>query len=118
MINIPQRLQALNDLTPLEAGLRLLPYTVVSPVCSIISNFLASRARIPLIILLLAGALSHLVGIVLLSTQESVNFQRSTLAYEALAGAGVGITFSLVILGTPFVVTPRDIGKLSHSYLY
>lgn len=95
----------------------MLPYTVVSPGCSVISNIVASRTKAPLIFLLLAGVMYHLVGIVLLSTEKSIVFRSSILGYEAIAGAGVGITFLIVVLGTPFVVKPRDIGKPIHNSL-
>lgn len=111
IVNLPQRFQALDDRTALGAGIWLLPYTVVSPVCSVISNIVASKARVPLIYLLLAGAIFHLVGITLLSTLNGIDFPTAGLGYEAIAGAGVGITFSILVLGTPFVVSPRDIGK-------
>lgn len=111
MVNMPQRFQALDDKTALGAGIWLLPYAVVSPVCSVISNVLASKARVSLIYLLLAGAVFHLVGVTLLSTLDEIDFPSAGLGYEAIAGAGVGITFSILVLGTPFVVNPRDIGK-------
>ncbi|KAI1455383.1 putative efflux pump antibiotic resistance protein [Annulohypoxylon moriforme] len=109
IVNMPQRFQALDDKTALGAGIWLLPYTVVSPVCSVISNIVASKARVPLIYLLLTGAVCHLVGVTLLSTLNGIDFPSAGLGYEAIAGAGVGITFSILVLGTPFVVNPRDI---------
>lgn len=111
IVNIPQRFQSLDDKTALGAGIWLLPYTVVSPVCSVISNSVASKARVPLVYLLLIGAACHLVGVTLLSTLNGIDFPCVGLGYEAIAGAGVGITFSILVLGTPFVVHPRDIGK-------
>jgi hypothetical protein len=111
IVNLPQRFQALDDKSPLEAGLQILPYTVVSPVCSVVSNVVASKTKIPLVYLLLAGAVCHLVGVSLLSTLDDIDFPAAGLGYEAIAGAGVGITFSILVLGTPFVVNPRDIGK-------
>ncbi|KAI0405659.1 putative efflux pump antibiotic resistance protein [Xylaria palmicola] len=109
IVNLPQRFQALDDRSALGAGIWLLPYTVVSPVCSVISNIVASKARVPLTYLLLTGAVLHLVGVTLLSTLNGIDFPSAGLGYEAIAGAGVGITFSILVLGTPFVVKPRDI---------
>lgn len=111
IVTLPQRFQALDEKSPLGAGIWMLPYTVVSPVCSVISNVVASKARVPLVRLLLIGAICHLVGATLLSTLNRIDFPSAGLAYEAIAGAGVGITFSILVLGTPFVVNPRDIGK-------
>ncbi|KAK8053287.1 hypothetical protein PG996_012588, partial [Apiospora saccharicola] len=76
------------------------------PVCSVISNIVASRARVPLFHLLLAGSICHLVGVALLSTLDGIKFSSAGLGYEAIAGAGVGITFSILVLGTPFLVNP------------
>lgn len=104
IVNSPQRFQALNDRTALGAGIWLLPYTVVSPVCSVISNIVASKAKVPLIYLLLAGGIFHLVGITLLSTLDTIDIPSAGLGYEAIAGAGVGTTFSILVLGTLFVV--------------
>jgi hypothetical protein len=106
VINLPQRFQTLDGRDPLGAGIWLLPYTAVSPICSVIANVVASKARIPLVYLLLAGS----IGIILLSRLSRVDFPVSGLGYESIAGAGVGITFSILVLGTPLIVEPRDIG--------
>jgi hypothetical protein len=110
VINLPQRFQTLDGRDPLGAGIWLLPYTAVSPICSVIANVVASKARIPLVYLLLAGSICHLVGIILLSRLSRVDFPVSGLGYESIAGAGVGITFSILVLGTPLIVEPHDIG--------
>ena len=111
IVNLPQRFQALDGKDPFGAGIWLLPYTAVSPVCSVVSNVVASKGKVPLVYLLLAGGICHLVGVTLLSTLNKIEFPFAGLGYEAIAGAGVGITFSVLLLGTPFVVNPRDIGK-------
>ena len=115
VVTLPQRFQALDALSPLDAGIRLLPYTAVSPVCSVVANAAASKGRVPLVYLLLLGAICQLVGVILLSTLNSIDFPSAGLGYEAVAGAGVGITFSILVLGTPFTVEPRNIGKCTRQ---
>lgn len=68
IINMPPRFQALDDKTPLGAGIWLLPFTVMSPVCLIISIVVASKARVLLTGLLLADDICHPVGVTLLCT--------------------------------------------------
>jgi hypothetical protein len=82
-------------------------------VCSAAANIASSKGRVPPVYLLFLGAILHIVGLALLSTlPTTTSFPSVGYAYEALAGAGVGITFGILILTTPFMVEARDIGKL------
>ena len=111
VVDLPPRFQAVDETTPLQPGIRLLPYTFVSPLCSIGANVAASKSKMPLAYLLFLGASLQLVGLALLSTiSDSTAFPASGYGYEAIAGAGIGITFSILVLGTPFAVEPRDLG--------
>lgn len=64
--------------------------------------------------LLLVGALCQVLGLGLLSTlSTSADFPAAGYGYEVLAGVGVGITFGILVLATPFVAEPRDLGILT-----
>lgn len=112
VVMLPQRFQIVGETSALSAGVRLLAYSTVSAVSAGLSSLISKRARIPFVYLLLFSSILHTVGMALLSTlPETSHFPWTGYVYEAIAGAGVGITFGILVLATPFVVEPRDIGK-------
>jgi len=111
-IALPQRFQAVSRVSPLGSGIRLIPYSTVAAMFSALANIASSRGKVPPIYLLLFGGVLHVIGLALLSTlPQTTHFPAAGYGYEALAGAGVGITFGILILITPFMVETRDIGK-------
>ena len=123
IVSLPQRFQAVNDASALGAGIRLIPYSLVAALGSAVANILCSKKQIPPIYFLLLGGILHVIGLACLSTlPTNGEYPAAGYGYEVLAGAGVGITFGILILTTPFVVDARDLGKLpaaqqkSHAY--
>ena len=113
IVSLPQRFQAVNNTSALGAGIRLIPYSLVTALASAGANILCSKKAIPPIYFLVFGAIVQVVGIALLATLPATGgFQAAGYGYEVLAGAGAGITFGILILATPFVVEARDLGKL------
>lgn len=112
IVSLPQRFQAVNDASALGAGVRLIPYSLVAALGSAVANVLCSRKHIPPIYFLLFGGILHVIGLACLSTLPTTGeYPAAGYGYEVLAGAGVGITFGILILTTPFVVEARDLGK-------
>ncbi len=71
----------------------------------------------PLIYLFLFGALLQVLGLSLLSTLPTDSHVLAAMyGYEILTGVGFGITFAILMLGTPFVVEKRDLGQCSTTY--
>ncbi|KAL9609135.1 MAG: hypothetical protein Q9167_006079 [Letrouitia subvulpina] len=110
IVSLPQRFQAVSNTSALGAGIRLIPYSVVAALGSAIANVVCAKARIPLLYFLLVGAVLHVLGLTLLSTVSSAGpFPVAGYGYEVLAGAGVGITFGILILAVPYTVEARDL---------
>lgn len=111
VVMLPQRFQIVSEASALNAGVRLLAFSATSATSAAISSMLSKKARVPFIYSLLSAAVLHTVGVAMLSTlPETKHFPVVGYVYEALAGAGVGTTFGILILATPFVVEPRDMG--------
>jgi hypothetical protein len=112
VVMLPQRFQIINGTSALSAGIRLLAYSSTSAVSAGLSGIIAKKARVPFVYSLAFGALLHAAGVALLSTlPQTKDFSWGGYVYEGIAGAGVGTTFGILVLATPFVVEPRDIGK-------
>ena len=47
LINLPQRFQAVDGDSPFEAGIRMLPLLLASPVATAVSGQLAGRFKVP-----------------------------------------------------------------------
>ncbi|KAF2681603.1 MFS general substrate transporter [Lentithecium fluviatile CBS 122367] len=97
IIEIPLRFQAVNSLSPLQAGIRLLPYAVLNPLGSIIAPYAAKRFRVPPIYMMLTGAVIQVVGTALLSTASTSMVgivPAETHVYEGLAGFGTGVNLA------------------------
>lgn len=118
-MSLPQRSQAVSGTSPLVAGIRLLPYTFGAALGAVFSNILGAKRRVAVIYIMFSAALLQLVGLVLLSTLPTArDFPAKGYAFETVAGFGMGITFGILMLATPFVANPRDLGKFHFSYTH
>jgi hypothetical protein len=119
IIQIPLRFQAVNDLSPLQAGIRLLPYSVLNPIGSIMAPYAAKRFQIPPMYIMLFGAAIQVIGTFLLSVApDSTSVPAESYVYEGLAGLGTGLNLACLIVMTPFNVEKRDKGSLSIHATY
>ncbi|MCJ1263264.1 hypothetical protein MMC22_003134 [Lobaria immixta] len=110
VVSLPQRSQAVSDVSPLNAGIRLLPYTFGAALGAVFGNIVGSKRRVAVVNLLLLGAILQLLGLALLSTLPvTKGFPAKGYGFETIAGFGVGVTFGILILATPFVANPRDL---------
>lgn len=117
VISLPQRFQAVNSLTAMDAGVRLLPYAMLAPVGSLVSNIIFMRRPMPML-LLVAGASFQILGLALLVSepvQEQIPAQ--LYGYEILAGFGVGITFGTLVTITPASVEQRDLATATGAMI-
>lgn len=111
VIDVPQRFQAVDQSSPILAGLRLLPYVVITSLGSIMGTITCGRAKIYPIYLLAFGSSCQVIGLGLLSSlPDTGHTPPSQYGYECIAGVGVGMNFGLLMLMTPFVVETRDLG--------
>lgn len=64
VVNIPQRAQAVNGLSPVRAGMTLLPLLLTSPFATAGQGILTSNFKVPPFDLMLIGAVLQLVGVI------------------------------------------------------
>ena len=109
VIQIPQRFQAVNNLPPLGAGIRLLPFALTCAIGSVVTAGVAGKAKIPPIYLMLGGSAIQVVGFALLSTApKTTRISHAQYGYEAISGFAVGVNLCCLIMMTPFAVEKRD----------
>ncbi|KAJ5626428.1 MFS general substrate transporter [Penicillium herquei] len=109
MFILPQRFEIVNELSPFHAAVRFIPFTIFSPVASILSSVIAKSTQIPLMYLLIAGGLIQILAFALLGTlPEHHNVSARQYGYEILAGFGCGLNIPLLTLMTPFATEKRD----------
>ncbi|OTB06093.1 hypothetical protein M426DRAFT_259520 [Hypoxylon sp. CI-4A] len=110
IINIPQRLQTVNSLTAIDAGIRLLPLLLLSPVASALSGLLISKLRVPPFYLLLIGGFLQTLGVGLYSSLDSFDLRipPAQYGYQAIMGLGFGFNLSTILMMVPMVVDSKD----------
>ncbi|KAI1775503.1 hypothetical protein F4818DRAFT_51465 [Hypoxylon cercidicola] len=112
LINLPQRFQAVNGESALQAGIHLLPLLLASPVSTAISGQVAGRYKVPPFYTLLFGASMQLLGIRLASSIRFTSGNAMT-GYEVLMGFGFGMGLVSLLIYTPMVVNRADMGKIA-----
>ena len=121
IIDIPQRLQTVNGISPLGAGVRLIPFNFMIALGCIVINVFAMRTRIAPIYLVLTGSIIELIGLSLLSTLSSTNImapaQSVIYGWEVLSGFGIGMVWGMLLVIPPHVVEPRDLAISSGALL-
>jgi hypothetical protein len=113
IVNIPQRAQAVDALSPVNAGLALLPLLLSSPFATALSGVLTSNFKSPPLYLILIGAVLQLVGVGLTSSLPTNTFKIASLQYiyEVIMGLGFGLGLSTILTLAPLVVKEQDLGK-------
>jgi len=109
IIQIPVRAQAVNGISALNAGIRLLPFALLVPIGSIMSASIAGRAKIPPIYIFLCGSVIQTVGFALLSiSPTTTNESKVEYGYQVIAGFAVGVNLACLTMMPPFAVEKRD----------
>lgn len=79
---------------------------------------MGSKRRVAVVHILILGSLLQTVGLALLTTlPATTEWPDRAYGFLVIAGVGLGISFGIGILATPFVVAPRNIGKSSSQML-
>ncbi|KAI0120745.1 MFS general substrate transporter [Hypoxylon sp. NC0597] len=123
LVQIPQRFMLVNSLSAIDAGVRLLPFTAVIALTSVLAAIIASKAKIPAVYVLIFGACIEVAGVAGLSrTSTQPTIELSQYGFQVLAGAGVGIYNIILILLTPYVVERKDLavanGAINQARLF
>ncbi|KAF2791121.1 MFS general substrate transporter [Melanomma pulvis-pyrius CBS 109.77] len=105
VVQLPQRFIIVNGLSPIAAGVRLLPFAAVMASSSVISSIITSKAKIPVVNVLIFADLLVIAGTVGLSqTPVSMAIWSPQYGFQILAAVGVGIFNVMVILLPPHIV--------------
>lgn len=110
LINLPQRFQAVNGLSPFSAGVHLLPLLLSSPLATVVSGHLATKWDVPPFYLLLFGASMQMLGIGLASSVAPDRIPH-LLGFEVIMGFGFGMTLVTLLIYVPFLVDRADLGR-------
>lgn len=114
LIQIPQRFQDINGTSALEAGLRLLPFTVFSPVGAATAGVLTGKLKISPILVLVVGGIFQTIGLSFMSTLSgSHEIVPSQYGFQIMMGFGFGLNYATLTLMTPAAIEQRDLGRYS-----
>ena len=109
VVQIPQRFQAVNMQSPLNAGLRLLPLTVSSPTGSFVASLVGRKNLIPPNAMLLTGAALQMIGAgLLLTITDSTSIQTPQYGFQVLLGFGFGTSITTMLMIVPMNAELQD----------
>ncbi|TLD25534.1 hypothetical protein PspLS_05725 [Pyricularia sp. CBS 133598] len=111
VINIPQRFQTVNSFSAIDAGIRMLPLLLLTPVASALSGLMVARLRVPPLFVLLLGAALQCIGVGLFSSMDHSNLQvpPAQYGYQVLMGLGFGFSLSTILMMATIVVAEKDL---------
>ena len=112
IFQLPLRYQTSAGLSPLQAGVRLIPFSMCGPLGTIICAALSKNKRVPPIYLAITGEVMQIVGLVFLARGDPADPDWHGLyGLEVVVGIGFGLCLGAVTLMIPFVLEKRDLGK-------
>lgn len=112
IIQLPIRYQTTVGASPLQAGVRLLPFVMMGPIGVTITAMISKNRQVPPIYIGLAGSIFQMLGLIFMARGPADNPDWTPLyGLEVLTGMGMGISIGLVTLLTPYMVEKRDLGK-------
>uniref|UniRef100_A0A093UWI9 Putative transporter C3H1.06c n=1 Tax=Talaromyces marneffei PM1 TaxID=1077442 RepID=A0A093UWI9_TALMA len=111
VINIPQRAQAVYAFSSQHAGITLLPLLLTSPLATVASGLLTSNGKVPPVYLVMAGAVTQIIGMGLTCSlpTDILKFPSQQYGFEAIMGIGFGLTLSTILTLAPLVADERDL---------
>jgi hypothetical protein len=121
IITIPQRFQVVNGTPAVDAGTRMLPLLLCSPIATILASLLLSKIKLPPLYVLIAGCSLQTLGVGLFSSLDSSRLDVPSFqyGYQVIMGCGFGMNLSTVLMMVPLVVKQRDMGKPQrHSHTH
>jgi hypothetical protein len=113
VVNVPQRAQAVGDLSPLRAGLTLLPLLLTSPFATALSGFLTSNVKISPFYLVLGASILQLIGVGLSCSYptDQTKTPPSQYGFEVIMGIGFGMGLTTLLTFARSVVEEKHMGK-------
>jgi hypothetical protein len=117
-VQLPQRFIVLYGMSPLAAGVRLLPFALMTPVGSVFSALLLNKKHVTPNALLLMGGALQTIGVTLLA---KLTEGRDTLprqyGFQILIGTGIGFVTTAAFLLVPIKMEKRDLGMFFRVHL-
>lgn len=112
IFQLPLRYQTSAGLSPLQAGVRLIPFSVCGPLGTIICAVLSKGNRVPPVYLATLGEVMQVVGLIFLGRGEPADPDWHGLyGLEVVIGLGFGMCLGAVTIMVPFMVEKRDLGE-------
>ncbi|GAW20659.1 hypothetical protein ANO14919_101670 [Xylariales sp. No.14919] len=106
---ISQRFQLVNGLSGLGAGVRLIPFTLASPIGTGVAARVAGRFKIAPIWIIVTGATLQVIGFALLGTLPlTLDLLPRTYGFEIISGFGCGLNLAVLFVLIPNLVEARD----------
>ena len=112
LINLPQRIQAVDGVSPFDAGVRLLPLLLSSPVATALAGQLATKLKVPPFYLTMFATSLQMLGIGLCSSVPFRGSSTTIYGYEVLMGFGFGMGLVSLLIYAPLVVDREDLGEI------
>ncbi|KAI1759003.1 putative multidrug resistance protein fnx1 [Hypoxylon sp. FL1150] len=114
IIQLPIRYQTTVGSTPLNAGIRLLPFVLCGPLGVTLTAAISKKRRVPPIYVGIAGVLFQILGLAFIAEGPADNPDWTPLyGLEILTGLGMGISIGIVTLLTPYIAEKRDLAVAS-----
>jgi hypothetical protein len=113
IVLIPLRYQTAAGLDPLQAGARLILFSVASPIGASLAAAACKKTRVVPLYLMLFGQLLQIIGLVLVTTLTNTNDRDWPGLYglQVCIGFGMELVVGIATLLTPAVVERKDLGK-------
>ncbi|KAI0446145.1 putative multidrug resistance protein fnx1 [Xylaria telfairii] len=106
---LPQRFQIVNGLSGFDSGVRLIPFTLASPIGTGFAASVTGRLKIPPIWIILTGSILQVIGFALLGTLPiTTELLSRTYGFEVICGFGCGMNLALLFVIVPQVAEKRD----------
>lgn len=113
VVLIPLRYQTAAGLSPLQAGARLVLFSVFSPLGAIVAASLCKNKRVPPLYLMLFGEFLQILGLVLVTTLTNPEDRDWPGLYglQVCIGFGMGFVMGTATLLTPAIAERKDLGE-------
>ncbi|KAI1817164.1 putative multidrug resistance protein fnx1 [Poronia punctata] len=109
IFQIPERFQLVYGLSGLDAGVRLIPFSLAVPFGTGIASSIATKFKIPAVFIIIAGSVLQVVGFALLGTlPDTLDIPPRIYGFEILAGFGCGMNFTPLFIVITRAVEQRD----------
>lgn len=109
IIQIPQEWQTVSDTTALEAGIRLLPFTLSYSVGQILAMILTSKIKVPPVFVLFLGAGLQIISTAVMAIAH-IRTGGGKYACEIVLSIGLGANIGVLVQLTPQLIRGKDQG--------